>query len=290
MKKLLCLFLLLISLPLIAGNQRKNNYKYELSACMIFRDEAQYLKEWIEFHRLLGVEHFYLYNNLSKDNYIEVLQSYVSNGIVELIEWNRESHDLNEWNEIQIGAYNDGLVRARNKSKWLAILDSDEFLFPTVENKILKILRKYEKWDKFGGLLVNWVGFGTSRVAKIPDDKLLIETLKLCVPTGSDHFKSIILTKRVDHICSPHYAIYKKGYRHFTPDGGLPPFIQIDKIRINHYWSRDEWFLHNIKIPRRKPWGTSEEVCILWAEASNGVEGSEILRFVEPLRKRMGFD
>ncbi len=34
-----------------------------MSLCAIFKDEADYLREWIEFHRIVGVEHFYLYNN-----------------------------------------------------------------------------------------------------------------------------------------------------------------------------------------------------------------------------------
>ena len=255
---------------------------------MIFRDEAPYLKEWIEFHRLLGVEHFYLYNNLSEDHYLEVLSPYINAGIVDLMEWNRESRSVAEWDPIQVAAYNDGFKRAKRQSKWLAILDGDEFLFPTIENNLPKFLKQYEKKKDFGGLLVNWVVFGTSWVPKIPDDKLLIETLLLCAPTGSDHFKSIFLTKRVSHICSPHYVVYKNGYRHFTPNGGSPPLIEIDKIRINHYWSRDEWFLNSFKIPRRLMWGTDSETCKLWAEASNAVPGVEILRFAEPLRKRMG--
>ena len=44
---------------------------YNVSACAIFQNEAPYLKEWIEYHRLIGVEHFYLYNNGSTDNYDE---------------------------------------------------------------------------------------------------------------------------------------------------------------------------------------------------------------------------
>lgn len=35
------------------------SYSVYLAVCAIFRDEAPYLAEWIEFHRLVGVEHFY---------------------------------------------------------------------------------------------------------------------------------------------------------------------------------------------------------------------------------------
>ena len=44
-----------------------------LAACTIYRDDADYLPEWIEFHRLVGVERFFLYDNGSTDDHLEVL-------------------------------------------------------------------------------------------------------------------------------------------------------------------------------------------------------------------------
>ena len=37
---------------------RKPNYdkKYRISLCGIFKNEASFLKEWIEFHEMIGVE------------------------------------------------------------------------------------------------------------------------------------------------------------------------------------------------------------------------------------------
>src|SRR4051812_43400023 len=61
--------------------------KYKLVACAIFQNETFFLREWIEYHRIVGVEHFYLYNNLSTDNYLEILQPYIAEGIVELFDW-----------------------------------------------------------------------------------------------------------------------------------------------------------------------------------------------------------
>lgn len=52
-----------------------------LSICAIFRNEADYLKEWIEFHRLVGVEHFFLYNNFSEDAYLSILGDYIGQGL-----------------------------------------------------------------------------------------------------------------------------------------------------------------------------------------------------------------
>ncbi len=52
----------------------KYNKKYSITICGIFKNEASYLKEWIEYHEMIGIEHFYLYNNNSDDNYRDILQ------------------------------------------------------------------------------------------------------------------------------------------------------------------------------------------------------------------------
>ena len=58
-----------------------------LSICAIYRNEGEYLREWIEFHRLVGVERCYLYDNLSTDSHREVLAPYVEQGIVAASGW-----------------------------------------------------------------------------------------------------------------------------------------------------------------------------------------------------------
>lgn len=54
--------------------------KYYFSICAIFKDESLSIKEWIEYHKLIGVEHFYLYNNNSTDSSVSILQEYVEEG------------------------------------------------------------------------------------------------------------------------------------------------------------------------------------------------------------------
>ena len=53
-----------------------------LSICAVYRDEAPYLREWVAFHSLVGVERFYLYNNRSDDGHREALAPYVEDGSV----------------------------------------------------------------------------------------------------------------------------------------------------------------------------------------------------------------
>ena len=60
---------------------------YYLTACLIFRDAASYLEEWLRFHLLVGVEHFYLYDNDSSDDYLSVLRPFCAEGKVTLTRW-----------------------------------------------------------------------------------------------------------------------------------------------------------------------------------------------------------
>ena len=57
-----------------------------LSIGAVFKDERDYLQEWIDFHRRVGVEHFFLYDNESSDTPEEVLTPYVDDGLVTLIQ------------------------------------------------------------------------------------------------------------------------------------------------------------------------------------------------------------
>jgi hypothetical protein len=270
-------------------SQTISAHQHELAICAVFQNEAPYLKEWIEFHRLQGATHFYLFNNLSEDNYRSVLKEYVKKGIVTLIDWPYTATNNPEWDHIQIKACELGRQLACGKAKWLALLDIDEFLFATSHTSFVEFLRLFENVDPVGGICVNWVVYGTSHVEKIPPNKLLIETLVLSSGHLSDHFKSIIRPERVAYVCSPHYAIYQPGYRHYTVSDAIPfpPFMYLNQARINHYWPRDLDYLERVKIPRRIKWGTPLEVSKLWAEAANNHYDTSIFPYIEPLRKKV---
>lgn len=59
----------------------------QLAVCAIFKNEARYLAEWVTFHRLMGVQHFSLYNNGSADDWVREL-------IPELDAGDRRGHSL----------------------------------------------------------------------------------------------------------------------------------------------------------------------------------------------------
>lgn len=267
-------------------------YQYEVAVAAIFQNEAPYLKEWVEFHKLVGVQHFYLFNHLSSDDYLSMLAPYILKGEVELIQWPYKQTSFEHWNQIQTRAYEHAVKLAEGKVKWLAIIDSDEFLFPSNESGLGEFLKDYEA---YGGLGVNWQLFGTSGVSEIPHDKLMIETLLLKAPeqfAENYHIKSIVRPETVACCHNPHFVVYKYKYFQVNPNkerfsGPFPPYIDVDKIRINHYWSRDEHFFYITKVDRRAGFNEAASFAEQREKKLNATLDDAILRFVPPLRFAM---
>ena len=53
-----------------------------LAFVLIAKNEALYIKEWLDFHIKQGVTNFIIYDNGSTDNFREVLRLYIDAGIV----------------------------------------------------------------------------------------------------------------------------------------------------------------------------------------------------------------
>lgn len=243
MKKWL-LSLLIILLMILGFIWYRANSSYRFSICAIFKDEAPWLKEWIEYHRLLGASHFYLYNNDSTDRYLEVLQPYIKKGIVELIEWSSSDpkraiygiDDSAPWQAFQIGAYRDCVrKRAYGKAKWVACIDIDEFIVPTQGVRSFTQLLKQKEAEGVGSLQLNWRVFGTSHVLKMEENELLIEKLTKRAP---DDFEWHRLTKsihRPEAVKLPIIHIAQKMRKKFKREEVDPQLF-----RIHHYWTRTE--------------------------------------------------
>ena len=67
--------------------ERTLSFPHELAIVACAKNEGTYFKEWLDFHILVGVTKFYIYDNESDDNTKEVLQPYIDKGIVEYTYW-----------------------------------------------------------------------------------------------------------------------------------------------------------------------------------------------------------
>ena len=92
-----------------------------LALVLIAKNEATYIKEWLDFHIKQGVSKFIIYDNESTDNFREVLSPYIEAGIV--------IYDVIKGKRRQIDAYNMALNKYRRKFKYMGFIDADEFVF-----------------------------------------------------------------------------------------------------------------------------------------------------------------
>lgn len=247
---------LLFFLCILSSCYGKN--KYELSICCIFRDDAKYLPEWIEFHKKQGVQHFYLYDNLSSDYPKKILKPYYDD--VTLIDWPYESIGQEDWNVIQCNSYMHCVKNCH--SKWIAFLDTDEFLFCPDKTNLRRFLRHYA--DN-GSISAYWRMYGTSNIS-VPKKEHMID--HLVYRANDDNpahkiMKTICQRKYVENIVNPHFVILNNGK--------IDVLLPVNLIRINHYWSRDLNFFHNIKLPRREKWYNDRKLQIEMEKSFNEI-------------------
>ncbi len=183
-----------------------------LSICAIFKDEAPYLPEWIEFHRLVGVERFFLYDNGSSDGSREVVEPWVRAGVVSVADC---SIPLGEGG--QSWAYADALRHVRGRTRWLAFIDLDEFLFSPGPASLPDVLREFERHP---GVVVNWQVYGSSGLTTRPNG-LVIESFVKRAKTQwvrNRRVKSIVDPEHAVRPIGPHFFAYANGALAVTED------------------------------------------------------------------------
>jgi hypothetical protein len=256
-----------------------------LSVCAIYRDEAPYLREWVEFHRLVGVERFYLYNNRSADAHLEALAPYLRDGTVELRDWPLYPG--------QVAAYEDCLKRHRDDSRWIAFIDLDEFLFSPTGRKVSDLLTEYEAWPGVG---LNWSVFGMSghrtRPPGLVIENYLHRAHQLKPPQP---IKSIVDPKRVERCHSCHVFIYRDGLAVDENKNPIDkPYAHTDELLrsifcVNHYWtkSEEEWLEKFNKPDARGKLRRGAARATAFGDVLNEELDDRITRYVPALREAL---
>jgi hypothetical protein len=205
--------------------------KYNLVAVMIAKDETKWLREWCAFHKIVGIEKAYVYDNESKEPIRKTLAKEIQSGFVEVIDFPGKSK--------QMRAYDHALACHRNDAMWMAFLDADEFLVPMEGDDLKPLLEPYKA---FGGLSVSWRLFGSSGYETHPEGKLAIETYTMGTVLSdyeNTHCKPIVQPTRVRafgsnphycEFCSPYYSVNEQFQK--TPNAWSNHSSK--KIRLCH--------------------------------------------------------
>jgi hypothetical protein len=256
--------------------------KVTLSICAIMKYEAPYLLEWLEFHKIVGVQRFFLYDNGSGIDVVGILYPYLESGEVILHDWPVAPG--------QLPAYNHCLQTYSQESEWIAFLDLDEFLFPTVDSDLKNIL---DGFASAPGIGVNWLMFGTSGHGVRPAG-LQIENFTKRAETnfpGNQHIKSIVRPDRVVSPADPHFFNCKDSSESTVTEEHLPlssamtDDVSVTKLRINHYFTRSREDMYQKMHRGRACSGTLRSWEFLESGDRNEVEDLTIQRFLPQLKQ-----
>ena len=231
--------------------KKPRNGKLALHA--MFKNEADFLKEWLDFHFAHGVDFIRLTNDNSDDNFAAVLEPYRQMGI---LEW--EDSIAHPDFYVREEFHKNKALRDLGKDyQWIAFIDSDEYIFPLPGDELKTHLPQSEKC---GGLVLNWLMYGTAHVEKIEAGEFLIEKLNRRFPdlyAENYTMKTIVQSGYGARFFNknPHYPLYSPFARLRWQDGQefrpSEKRLLLSPLHIKHYWYRTEKFYREEKRARR---------------------------------------
>lgn len=225
--------------------------KYFLSVGSIFKNESHILREWIEHYINEGVEHFYLIDNGSNDNYKNIINDF-EDYITLFIDNERYK---------QSEHYNKYFLPLKNESEWLIIVDLYEFIYSrNGYDTISDYLKTLD--DNIGAVSVMWKIFGSG--GHIDQPTSVIQNFVHRRVNFLKHIgwqKQIIRTialKKLDlhdqELLENYYKIITNGNK-FIEEYKTNEFIDINNINdhnlhLNHYVVQSYNWFKNIKMIR----------------------------------------
>ena len=211
------------------------------SVAVIVKNEARYIREFILFYQATGADRIYLYDNDSTDDLMDQIRPFLDSGLVVYRRWPGK--------RVQAAAYRDVVRRSRGRTRWLAIIDADEYLF-SPRGPVPEQLKAYEAYPGVG---VNWLMYGPNGHDRRPAGLIMDNyTTRVASPDSvmNCHIKSIVQPRQVSLLFHVHYAVYRGGRYAVNEDGEIIDntcaFIQwtgraftarnhSSVFRINHY-------------------------------------------------------
>jgi len=217
----------------------------------IFKNEYPYILEWIAYHKSIGVDNFYIADNVSDDGSSELLQSLEEIGVITRIPFPRIGDQ-----GPQSPAYNHILKKYGNEVDIMGFIDADEFIVS--DSPLKKNLEDFYKDDNYGAMGLNWSVYGSSD-DYFSADGLVIERFTKHAPleyNNNRHIKTLLKPSFVEkmhiHECVLNHGAYCTSLNEkmcFDQSGARTETTIHSKLRINHYVvkSRIEHFINKRK-------------------------------------------
>ncbi|WP_226662953.1 glycosyltransferase family 2 protein [Microbulbifer aggregans] len=213
-----------------------------LGVAAIFKNECDYILEWIAYHQLIGVDRFFIADNVSDDGSSQLLEALDFLGVINRVYFPRVGET-----GPQAPAYNYILRQYGGEVDLLCFIDADEFIANTNGLSLKENLSAFHAMEDAGALALNWRNFGSSG-HKFKGEGLVIERFKQASRKdhpANCHIKTILKPGMVQRM-NIHECILESG-RYYSPNlepavfekgGACEPKtreVLYDRIRVNHY-------------------------------------------------------
>jgi hypothetical protein len=223
----------------------------KLAITTIQRNRAPWVEEWVAFHYLIGFRKFYFFAHRCVDDTLQVLFRLRNFFDIEIL---LVPGDLER---PQLPAYGHAYKQFGAEVDWMAFIDGDEFLFPTVADDLRQVLEPYARSD-ISALGIFWLCFGSNGHIDEPAG-LITENYIRRAPDNfmaNRHVKSLVrggLAESFRVSPNPHIFYTPKG----TFDELMRPVTRgvedmsptHQYLRINHYVCQSLKYFKNIKQP-----------------------------------------
>lgn len=216
------------------------------------KNESEYILEWLNFHLTSGVQHFYIYDNGSTDNTVELLRDAIGDEVLTIFPWQQEIGPAFPRSAVihnQVLAYAHAASNFGGAYRWMAFIDVDEFLIPRHHASINDAL---DELSSFSNISLPWHMFGTSGHAKKPEGGVLknyTNRYRLLDETdaGMMNFKCIVdpcsLTCIRVHSMQTGgewLTVNDEGESRLCSKRNQAGFYSSKLIQLNHYYTRSE--------------------------------------------------
>ena len=209
--------------------------KYKLSVGAIFKNEAHSIKEWIEHYIFHGVDHFYLIDDSSSDDYD--IEPYMDK-----ITLYKDNFDY--YLGRQRDMYNKYILPHIKESEWLLICDLDEYMWCPNEINMTKTL---DICKNIGQIQVEHTIFGSNNYVKQPKSIVSNFTKRSKEqPTRSYGNRKYFVNSAFEfNSLNVHHATF------VDKNDELNKFLLLnDYFILNHYCCQSKEFWNNVKCTR----------------------------------------
>ncbi|XP_074356908.1 glycosyltransferase family 92 protein RCOM_0530710-like [Apium graveolens] len=101
---------------------RNQKPKSLICACTMVYNVAKFLREWIIYHSKIGVDRFILYDNVSEDEFNQVVTELIDEGY-------NISTKFWQWPKTQEAGFSHCAIDNRDTCTWMMYVDVDEFVY-----------------------------------------------------------------------------------------------------------------------------------------------------------------